>query len=151
MAGKANHKLNALWILMKWIKNFCGRDIFCGGNHPDPPTIKLLEEYYEPILEQFDKDEDFKTYKDFSIIRNEMPNINDLKLGRKPNVQKPKLITKTVKEDEWQVKADFIYRKCIELFVDLDAGDFANCKHKVRRARRSIRDMTNFSNKTSVV
>lgn len=37
------------------------------------------------------------------------------------------------------------------MFSLLDAGDFANCKHKARRSKDSIREMTNFSNKTSYV
>jgi len=150
-SNKSNHKLNALRILVKWMQNFRGRDFSVNGESAKLRTIKLLEEYYEPILEHFEKDEDFKSLQDFHNIRQLMPSMNDLKKGRLQLGVKTKNIKTPKKSMEWRVKADYIYRKCHDLFDSLDAGDFANCKHKVRRIQKSIKDMTSFTNNTSLV
>jgi hypothetical protein len=150
-SNKTNHKLNALRILVKWIQNFRGRDFPVHGESAKLQTIKLLKQYYEPILEHFDRDEDFKSLQDFHNIRKMMPRMRDLENGRLPRGVHTKNIKLPSKNMQWQVKADYIYKKSLTLFDSLDAGDFANCKHKVRRSQKSIKEMTNFTNYTSLV
>merc|ERR1719233_455179 len=144
-ATGTNQKLNALRILSVWIKNFRGRDF------PYQRIIKFLEKHYKPILEQFKIDEDFKTLPNFQLIREDLPSMEEIMLGGKWSKKMTKTIGMPPKSQEYVVKADFIYIRCLEKFNNLCAGDFANCQHKVRKSRASIKAMTTFLTKTSLV
>merc|ERR1719317_107808 len=143
-ARGTNQKLNALRILSVWLKNFRNRDF------PHHRMVKFLDDHYKPILELFNIDEDFKNLPNFHLIRENLPSMEELMLGTKWSKNISKIIGLPKKSREWRVKADFIYVRCLEKFSSLCAGDFANCKHKVRKNKESIKAMTTFLNKTSL-
>jgi len=139
-ATEMYQKLNALRMLALWIRDFRGRDF----SHRR--AIKLLE----PIFDKFDTDEDFKL-TDFLSIRQDLPTVEQLRLGTKRASTHPKNVRIVKVNQHPLVKADFIYTRCISLFKNLCGGDFANCKHRKRKKQPSIKDMTDFCNKTSLV
>jgi len=139
-----NQKLNALRILSLWIRDFRERDF------PHQRTNKLLE-IYGQIIDKFDTDDDFKL-ADFCSIRQDLLTVDELRLGTKRTSIYANNVTGIPKINQpSQDKAHFIYTRCISLFRSLCGGDLANCKHRVRKTKTSIKAMTEFWNETSLV
>jgi len=147
-ATKTKHRRNALRILVKWLFYFRVRDFSNVLAYPDQQAPNFLRKYYQPILKQLDTDEDLQY---LHISRTEMPSLDVLSRGRQTQEIKPKNITSPPKSLEFKVKADYIYNKSLKLFNNLDAGDFANCKHNDRRSMKYIKELTLFTNETSYV